>query len=121
MKNKLIVTGLLVALAFSCLAQRKKKIENNMNSWLGHTKQELLLSWGMPARETEDGNGGQIVAFTHGGSTDGINLGYGNRIPPDAWYDYRIFYINAEGRIYSWRTKREHIPPQQIDLRVYHY
>jgi hypothetical protein len=31
-----------------------------MNSWLGSTKQSLIMGWGPPARTADDGAGGDI-------------------------------------------------------------
>lgn len=80
-----------------------------MDSWMGHSKQELLMKWGMPTRESSDGNGGQIVMYAY----ESYIPGYFN-----VW-DYKMFYINASGNIYYWRTQQQAVPPTQVDLNVY--
>jgi hypothetical protein len=120
MKNT-ILTLLLMALTFCAFSRGRKKIENAMNSWLGHSKHELVMSWGMPDRTSDDGNGGEIIAYAYGGHQQGVNWGNGIYTEPRSWYDYRIFFVNSDGKIYSWRTMRKNIPPQQIDLNIYHY
>jgi len=117
--KKSILAILLIALSLSCFAIGKKKLHAKMNSWLRHSKHELVMKWGMPTRTGDDGNGGEIVLYAYSGSREAIPLLQGDYIPAQSWYDYRIFYINSDGIIYSWRTTRERIPPQQINLYIY--
>jgi hypothetical protein len=35
------------------------------------------------------------------------------------YYDYKMFYVNSEGKIYHWITQRQQVPPTQIDLNIY--
>lgn len=49
---------LAVALLSACLSQQKI-----MNSWLGSTKQNLIMSWGPPDRIASDGGTGEILVY----------------------------------------------------------
>lgn len=94
---------------------------------MGHSKQDLIMKWGPPARYTSDGGNGEILVYakqvylppssssfyTPGTVTTSYDQGLN-------YYDYTFFYVNTNGNIYHWLTQRQSIPPQQIDLTVYH-
>lgn len=94
-----------------------------MDSWIGSTKQNLMMSWGPPARTTDDGAGGEILVYATQGyippSTfyDGYG-GYSTK-PGVSFWDYKFMWVNSEGKIYHWMVQRQQIPPMQIDLNVY--
>ena len=118
----LLVGSLLLS---GCLAGR---INNKMNSWMGHNYSELIMSWGPPQRVYDDGQGGRILVYTSirewttpgnattettGQATINENTISGQAqsvttyTPPETWgyTAYRMFAINKDGRIYkySWR------------------
>ena len=103
---KKTVTFLLIVLSLSSCKSTKKV----MDSWLGHSKQSLIASWGPPARTASDGGNGEILIYSKQVYIPQYQTNY---------YDYKMFYANSEGKIYRWLTKRENIPPTQIDLNVY--
>jgi hypothetical protein len=87
---------------------------NSMASWIGHPQSELYQSWGPPSNITSDGNGGQILIYASISSyqTPGqINTNsYGNSTHTtytapqiNSYQRTRMFYVNADGIIYSWR------------------
>jgi hypothetical protein len=59
-----------------------------MQSWVGNTQHDLILKWGPPTRTASDGAGG-VVFYTAPQSTQRTAT--------------RMFYVNREGVIYSWR------------------
>ena len=87
-----------------------------LNSWLGKTEHELLLSWGPPSRTDSDGAGGRILSYIH--TEDWVSPyvrpgklvdhgdGTASYTPPrqssGTSTKIRRFYVNAEGVIYSW-------------------
>lgn len=103
---------LLVLTIFSsgCATQTNEK----MQSWLGHHQSELIASWGPPQKTASDGKGGTILIYE-----SYVNLGqnpgrattdyYGNityTAPQQRGYNRaRMFYVNPEGKIYSWRWR----------------
>jgi hypothetical protein len=97
----LLVVGLLTA----CTSQKEI-----MNSWLGSTKQQLIRSWRPPARTASDGGTGEILIYASQVYIPQYNINY---------YDYIMFYVNSEGKIYHWITQRQQVPPTQIDLNIY--
>lgn len=115
---------LIIALTLSGCSS----INKTMESWMGHHQSDLVASWGPPQQVITDGQGGSIFvytanrAFTSPGSSTttvvGSASGYGNRAygsatsittytPPQttSWSAYRMFWINASGRIYRWSWK----------------
>lgn len=75
---------------------------------MGATKQKLYLSWGPPARTTDDGNGGEILIYAHQVYVPEWHMHY---------WDYKMMYVDQDGKIYHWRTSRQDIPPTEVDVR----
>jgi hypothetical protein len=98
-----------------------------MNSWLGATKQNLIMSWGPPTRTGDDGAGGEILVYAKqvyispSTSTFYDNNGGSSSTTSQAvnYWDYKMFWINTEGKVYHWMTQQQQIPPTQIDLNIY--
>lgn len=107
MKKVLIV--FMVLSLFSCKSTRKV-----MDSWLGATKQQLIMSWGPPTKSASDGGNGEILVYSKQGYIPASQY-----MVAQSYWDNKYFYINSSGKIYHWMTKREQIPPQQIDLNIY--
>lgn len=102
--KKLLLILLTSAAIWSCSSTKEV-----MDSWIGATKQSVILSWGPPARTTSDGGTGEILVYARQ-----IYNPYGL-----SFYDYKMFYVDNAGKIYYWQSRREQIPPTQIDLNVY--
>ena len=100
------ITILLILFTLSSCKSTKKV----MNSWLGSTKQSLIMSWGPPARTASDGGGGEILIYSNQVYMPEYNMNY---------YKYKMFYVNSDKKIYYWRTETKDIPPTRIDLNVY--
>lgn len=105
--KKATVLMLILALSISCLAIGRKKREK-MNSWLNHSKHELIMKWGPAPRVSDDGDNGQILIYYSTQYYDGTT-----------YYNYRMFYVHPDGTIYSWRTSRQTVPPQRINVSLY--
>ena len=80
-----------------------------MDSWIGNTKQQLIMSWGPPERTSSDGSGGEVLIYVHSRY---------NSINRYTIYDYKMFYAHSDGNIYHWRTNSSATPPQQIDVYI---
>lgn len=119
MKNLTLVL-LYLLLASQSYAIGKKKLKKSMDSWNGHGQHELIVSWGPPARTADDGGGGQVLIYSYPYVTNGY-YSFGQYFPSETWYRYRMFYVNASGVIYGWRTSNEQAPPQQVNLNVSRY
>ncbi len=72
------------------------------------------MSWGPPAQIASDGGNGEILVYAYQGYFPGYN-GQG----AFTYWDYRYMYSNSQGVIYHWITRRERVPPTQIDLNIY--
>jgi hypothetical protein len=70
-----------------------------LDSWLGHTKNELLMKWGIPTRSTDDGNGGQVLAY-EGRRTIGGFI-FGNYIE-NTYTDFTEIFVDSKNIIYYW-------------------
>jgi hypothetical protein len=108
--KKAILIMLLIALSIPSFARMGKKKREKMDSWLNHTKNELVTGWGPPERVADDGAGGEILVYSSRKYYNGTT-----------YYNYKMFYVNRSSVIYHWRTSREAVPPQQINLSVYRY
>jgi len=86
-----------------------------MNSWLGHSKQELILSWGPPTRVTSDYQDGEVLIYDRTVTLPAMP-GHIQRTPFGSGLQYtnpmnltitrsRMFYVNPQGKIYHWRAE----------------
>ena len=96
-------------------------ISKTMQAWVGHHYSELIAAWGPPDRTFSDGRGGQIFIYTrtvrwvqpatstttyqenisHGSVTGQSTTVYNPEVVQE-YTNYRMFWINADGIIYSW-------------------
>ena len=117
MKNRfglflLLLSSLLLVSCTSSITKKRIAITEALDSWKGHHQSELIALWGPPTKTYPDGKGGIILIYEYYrdlGQTPG-------RAYTDAWgnvkYTYpknrgytanRMFYINENGVIYSYR------------------
>lgn len=104
---KKLITGILFIVSLSTC----KIINKAMDSYVGHTKQELYQSMGPPTRITSDGGGGEIIiyeTYVRLQQTPGQVYGDDGQVtyttPQNNGYTRsRMFYVNSKGIIYSWR------------------
>lgn len=101
---RLVFMAAFAALVFvSCTSQKKV-----MDSWINNTKRDLVLKWGPPARVASDANGGEIYIYESRSMVYNV-----------VRYNLRMFYINSDDKIYSWRTESGPIPAQQLNVNLY--
>ena len=85
-----------------------------LQSWVGHSRRELLAAWGPPDRESSDGNGGKVLTYERvsgyitPGEVSGDN--HSNRFIVSKFEGnqtthHQVLYVNAAGRIYRWRRQ----------------
>jgi hypothetical protein len=103
---KKLIPILLIVLAAGCVSQKKI-----MNSYMGAEKQTIYKYFGPPSRTSDDGSGGEILLYARQGMIY-ISDGY------HYYWEYKMFYLNTEGKVYWWRIDRSPIPPTQIDLNI---
>ncbi len=108
--------GLAIIAAAGCTS-----ISDTMQKWVGHHYSELIAAWGPPDQTFSDGHGGQIYIYTrtvrwvspatstttyqqnvtHGTVTGQSTTVYNPAVTQE-YTSYRMFWINADGIIYSW-------------------
>lgn len=96
-------------------------ISQTMQAWVGHPFSALIAAWGPPDKTLSDGRGGQIVIYTHTAryveppistttyeqntteesETEQSTTVYNPEVV-EVYTSYRMFFINADGIIYSW-------------------
>jgi hypothetical protein len=106
---KSLIILLTVSFLNSCTSQKKI-----LDSWLGMNKKDLILSWGPPTKTIPDGESGEILVYATQRYLPGEN-GQGGLV----FWDYRYIYSDNTGKIYNWVTRRERVPPTQIDMNIY--
>lgn len=95
-----------------------------MNSWLGATKQQLLMNYGLPSRTGSDGAGGEIIVFSRQVVRDNPSLvdrGGSLQVQqgvPFVFYKHRMFYINVEGNVYHWNYESNQVPPDRLYMQI---
>lgn len=102
---------MIIALV-SCYTTRYVPINDEMNTWVGHTEHDLILSKGAPSISSDDGDGGKVLSYRQTNYTtvatpaSYTNNGFIN--PSIARTNenttYMDFYVNSSGVIYNWRT-----------------
>jgi hypothetical protein len=102
--------------------------QQTMDSWIGSSKKDLIMSWGPPDRIASDGGDGEILVYAKqvyvpaqtGISTVGSdgNVHTSSGTPSRTYWDYKLFYINKNSIIYHWLTRRESVPPKEINLNL---
>ncbi|MBS1671330.1 MAG: hypothetical protein JST94_07750 [Bacteroidetes bacterium] len=116
-----------------CLATACTSTQKIMNSWIGHTKRDLIMQFGPPSRTADDGANGEIVVYAKqvyipsmhlsGLATPDANGGVytspGTNTPSQNYWQYTMYFINTDGKIYHWLIQRQSVPPTQVDLNVY--
>ena len=101
--TRLIATiFLLLTLIPQCLADTNfDAINNQMQVWVGHSRDELIASFGAPQQTMDDGRGGVIYVYIENLPVPSDLLLPGAPIPQRQ----RIFWINNKGIIYNWSWK----------------
>tara|TARA_R110001592_G_scaffold363302_1_gene683508 strand:+ start:3302 stop:3676 length:375 start_codon:yes stop_codon:yes gene_type:complete len=102
-----IITILSVFLLVGCFTTqstskqaKEQEFKEMMDSWLGSSKKELLMSWGSAESVTSDGDNGEIITFNELKRAYLGELGY---VTVNHKY---MFYINPQKKIYHWNYSR---------------
>lgn len=80
--------------------KEEQEFEKMMSSWIGSTKNALLLSWGSPSSVASDGKGGEILTFEEVKRAYFEGRGYITVI-----HKY-MFYVNKDNIVYHWLYSR---------------
>lgn len=85
-----------------------------MDTWMGAPKQRLIMVWGPPTRTASDGGTGEILVYAKQGYSPGVN-----GVGAFTYWDYKYMYADSNGEIYYWMTRRDRVPPTEINLNIY--
>lgn len=80
-----------------------------MDSWLGHSKVELIESWGPPTSTYNIGNGNEVLTYLQewqiNGRTYYDQYNRQQYKAPQTRYCKKMMYVNKYGKIYMWKTE----------------
>ncbi len=109
------------------------ELDFSMKSWVGHSSNDLIASWGMPQQTLDDGKGGKMFIYTEerhyttpgysfSNTSGNLNTIWGGRrsyysfggsntfgvyTPPQTtrWTVSRTFWVDKDGKVYRWAWK----------------
>jgi hypothetical protein len=100
-----------------------------MNAWIGSSKENLILDWGIPSKTVEIEPGGEILVFaeevkfhhfsSNVGPASGGYIGetITNNEEVKKW-QYTIFLVDPEGTIYHLTQQFYSISPDKLNFEV---
>jgi len=104
----LLMIGIGLSFLASCTSQRKI-----LNSYMGATKQQVIMGFGPPNEVASDGNGGEILLYYRSAYIPGqaglVTVGANNQLyqghgtPGYSISRRTAIYINSKGLVYYWR------------------
>lgn len=65
------------------------------------------MEWGIPVQAFPDDDGGEILIYV-------ASVVWSN-------WNYRLFYINKEGKVYHWLCQTKYVPPDQLDIHIFNH
>ncbi|MEZ0130374.1 hypothetical protein AB9T88_11685 [Flavobacterium sp. LBUM151] len=108
---KKIIALFAIVLLYACSSSKVTG-----DNWIGKSKNSLIKSWGPPVRVIQDTeNGNQILIYGDQIYTD-QNSSNSSLAGPATW-NYVYVYANKEGKIYSWKTEKLQLRPQEIAVK----
>jgi hypothetical protein len=111
------ITIFLILLLITLSCQSTKTI---MDSWLGSSKQNLIMTWGPPEKVIENSPNGTILVYVNRVYTEPILIS-GAYVGGENYWRYKYMYVDNNGKIYHWRIDKQQIAPEQIDLNIRKY
>jgi hypothetical protein len=91
-----------------------------MNSWIGDSKQNLVIKWGPPNRLISDHNNGEIYLYSTQKHNQGLYNSHTNEWVGSYYYwEHKMFFVNRDNKIYNWLIRTDKIPPQEYNLNIY--
>lgn len=108
--KKILLPILASALLSGCISS--KKIAEQLHSWMGSNKTELIQQWGPPNQIVSDGSDGEILIYSqriYAQLSTGATIDY---------YLYKMMFSNKEGKLYHWYWRKDPNPPERVDVRM---
>ena len=94
--KKIIILSIIVILLISCVSLRQQQL----NTWLGVHKSELIRSWGPPNRTASDGKDGEILIYEKTATRTFYN--YFGQLITQTITNYTDMFVNNNGIIYAY-------------------
>lgn len=125
---KRLIPIFAILLLASCTGQKKL-----MNKWVGSSKENLILDWGMPTKTVEIEPGGEILVFAEEVKFNGGGMASGPGLPGEPGtlggssfqptdevkkWQYTMFMVDPEGKIYYLTQQFYTSSPDKINFQV---
>lgn len=120
MCRRFLLVAIMASGALASSGCAARRFDALMQSWQGHTIEDLFRTWGRPVFLYSDGEGGQIAVYVPvAAATPRTTLTNEQRQPAalrvydprmvDTWPIFRIFFADRTGRIVRsrWRGRWE--------------
>ncbi|WP_264536730.1 hypothetical protein [Flavobacterium sp. N1736] len=108
---KRIIPVLTIMLLYACSSTK-----NTAENWIGKSKNSLINSWGPPVRVIQDTeNGNEILIYADQVYID--QSGANTKMAGRAYWDYVYVYTNKDGKIYSSKSEKQQLRPQEIAVK----
>jgi hypothetical protein len=107
LSGRAVLLILAIAIGGACASPQAQ-----MDSWIGKSKHDLIMSWGPPGRVDSDGAGGEVLTYGHyvnmgqtPGTVQPVLGGGATYTAPQAngYQKVRQFYVRPDGTIYAHR------------------
>lgn len=110
MKKKILLL-LTIFILHACSGTQRSS-----DKLIGESKNNLIKIWGPPIRTLNNAEQGEILIYGEQVYAN-ANNDEGSRIAgPNHWI-YTYVYANKEGKIFSYKTDKQHITPQEIAVK----
>ena len=76
-----------------------------MNSWIGETKQSLIMNWGPPEKTATDGGNGEILVYS-----SKVYIPGNQYAASQTYWDNRYFCVNSNGSLSLEYKARKNSP-----------
>lgn len=85
---KIFLPVIAIFFAIGCVAPNDSA---TMESWIGNTEDQLILSWGAPTHTRDNGKGGKVLVWEQRLGEHG-SFRHSNQ-----------FWVDEDGKIYHWK------------------
>lgn len=86
------------------------------DQWIGESKKNFIKVWGPPIRTLNIGDEGEVLIYGEQ-VYENANNQEGSRIAGPNYWNYTYVYANKEGKIYSYKTEKQQMTPQEIAVK----
>lgn len=111
--SSIILYSLFLILFFSCNSSKGTRLERKMNTYLGKSKQEIMLEYGInPVKDGWVDGLGRVLAYTDI-KTSGLGI-YSQQ-----YYRHTVFVLDQDFKCIAWSVRNEEMPFDRLDVRIF--